>query len=306
MAQVVQNPFAPVSSNTQTAHSTGGLIETKSNREASEVQAMVFMAKQFPRNQIHAMDRILNACTRQSLAETAVYTYPRGGQIVEGASIRLAETLAQNWGNIDFGIRELSQANGESTVEAYAWDLETNTRKVVTFTVPHKRVSKRVTQVLTDPRDIYELVANQGSRRLRACILQIIPADVTEAALNQCSLTLNENVDLSTEKIKKMLEAFEKYGVTNEMIQNRYQIRLDSIRPAQFLELRKIYNSIKDGVSKAEDWFVIHENHNVRSDFNDIINAESVKQQKEAEADFKDATPTESSTESIQTDGLLL
>lgn len=44
------------------------------------------------------MDRILKSCTRETLAQSAVYSYPRGGQSVEGPSIRLAETLAQEWG----------------------------------------------------------------------------------------------------------------------------------------------------------------------------------------------------------------
>ena len=64
----VQNPF-----NAPTAPQHNGMVESKAHREATEVQAMVVMAKQFPRNQIQAMDRILNACTRQSLAEGAVY-----------------------------------------------------------------------------------------------------------------------------------------------------------------------------------------------------------------------------------------
>lgn len=266
----VNNPFsAPAPTN---QHGSGGMVESKSHREATEVQAMVVMAKQFPRNQIQAMDRILNACTRQSLAEGAVYSYPRGGQNVEGPSIRLAEVLAQNWGNIDFGIREISQANGESTVEAYAWDLETNTRQVKVFQVPHKRFTGGKTKPLSDPRDIYEIVANNGARRLRACILGVIPGDVVEAAVAQCSTTLAAHVDLSDESIKKMIDAYAAFGVTVEMVQLRYQCRIEAIRPAQFLELRKIYTSIKDGMSKASDWFAVPEaKADTRSSLNDVV-----------------------------------
>ena len=35
----------------------------------------------------------------------------------------------------------------------------------------------------------------------------------------------------------------------------RIQRRLDTITPAQFVNLRKIYNSLKDEMSKPEDWF---------------------------------------------------
>ncbi|ECB9482702.1 hypothetical protein FLR08_15985, partial [Listeria monocytogenes] len=160
------------------------------SREMEEVKGQIFMAQNFPRNQYQAEIRILEACKRLRLAETAIYQYPRGGQKVIGPSIRLAEVLAQNWGNISFGVKELERNDHESTAMAYAWDAETNTRTEKIFTVPHKRTTKKGTQMVTDERDIYELVANMGSRRLRACLLSVIPGDIVEAAMQQCNETL--------------------------------------------------------------------------------------------------------------------
>lgn len=296
MNQMVKNPFQ------QTAVSEAlpnTMTEVKSQREASEIQAMVFMAKQFPRNQIQAADRILNACTRQTLADSAVYSYQRGGQNVEGPSIRLAEVLAQNWGNLDFGIRELSQENGVSTVEAYAWDLETNVRQAKVFQVVHKRVSKGGAKTLTDPRDIYEMVANQGSRRLRACILSVIPGDIVEAALAQCSITQAASVGTKPEEVKetirKLTEAMGKFGIAPENIQDRYQCRLEAIRPAQIVELRKIYTSLKDGISKPSDWFAIQEiKKSSAQDLNAMVEAQPVeKTEPEPVEKAPQPTPTE-------------
>src|SRR5690606_13682459 len=120
---------------------------------------------------------------RPFLAQQAIYAYPRGPQTVTGPSIRLAEAMAQAWGNLDCGIREISQADGVSVAEAYAIDLETNIRISKTFHVRHVRDTKQGKKRLTDSRDIYELVANQGARRLRACILGILPGDVVDAAV---------------------------------------------------------------------------------------------------------------------------
>jgi hypothetical protein len=39
------------------------------------------------------------------------------------------------------------------------------------------------------------------------------------------------------------------------MLEQRIQRKLESIMPAQIIGLRKIYNSIKDGMSKPADWF---------------------------------------------------
>lgn len=100
-----------VSRNTQT--------EMMISRQAQEVQGAMVIAKRFPRDEVESFNRIMQSCKRKSLAESAMYEYPRGGTKVSGPSIRLAEAMAQNWGNIDFGITELEQKNGESQVMAY-------------------------------------------------------------------------------------------------------------------------------------------------------------------------------------------
>jgi len=245
-----QNPFSA-------AKQSAATVDAASAREAQEVQAMMVIAKKFPRDPVAATDRILQACARPTLAEGALYSYGRGGADVTGPSIRLAEALAQTWGNLQFGIRELEQRNGESTVEAFAWDLESNTRQVKVFQVPHSRYTKKGSYKLEDPRDIYEMVANQGARRLRACILGVIPGDVIEAAVRQCEVTLTTHADTSPESIKKMIDAFAPFGVTRDQIEKRIQRRLESITPALMVQLKKIYQSLRDGMSSVGDWFEV-------------------------------------------------
>lgn len=252
-AITVSNPFGAGAS---PATSVPTAQATDSARAVAEVQAALVVARMNPRNPLKSMDRILNACTRQGLAESAMYNYRRGSAEVYGPSIRLAEVLAQEWGNVSYGIRELSSANGSSEVQAYAWDLETNTRREVTFTVPHIRYTRKGSSRLEDPRDIYELVANQGSRRVRACILAVIPGDVTEAALSQCQATIESHIDVTPEGIKKMVAAFkEHFGVTQEQIEKFCQRRVDTIRAAQMVRLRSIFTSLKDGMATVTDFF---------------------------------------------------
>lgn len=251
------NPNNPFGNAALTARpsASNAIAEAGQQREIAEVQAAMVIAKRFPRDPIGAMDRILQACTRPSLAEGALYSYSRGGSDVTGPSIRLAEVAAQSWGNVQFGIRELEQRNGESTVEAFAWDIETNTRQVKVFQVPHIRHTRQGAKRLEDPRDVYELVANQGARRLRACILGVIPGDVIEAAVKQCEETLRANADTSPDALKKIVAAFEAYSVTQAQIEKRIQCRLEAIRPAQIVQLKKIYASLRDGMSVPADWF---------------------------------------------------
>lgn len=250
----VTNPFE---SNAVATRQSEALVAVESQRAIAEVQAMAIMAKKFPRDQRAAMDRILNACTRPALAEQALYTYARGGTEITGPSIRLAEALAQQWGNFLFGIKELEQRPGESTMQAYAIDLETITRQEKVFQVKHIRDTKKGGYALTDQRDIYELTANQGARRLRACILGVIPGDVIEAAVKQCETTLKTKAEVTPERLTNLLEKFAEFGVTKEMIEKRIQRHIETMSPAQMVDLGKKYNSMKDGMSSAADWFEV-------------------------------------------------
>lgn len=232
-------------------------MEIATTRAAQEVQAAMVIAKKFPRDQDAAFQRIIQACRRKNLAEQAIYVYPRGGQEVTGPSIRLAESLAQNWGNLEFGVIELEQKLGESVVMAFAWDLETNTRQTKVFSVPHIRYSKnKGSTELTDPRDIYELVANNGARRLRACILGVIPGDIVDAACDQCEKTLKEgNKEPLSDRVRNMIVAFKDIGVTKAMIETKIGHKTDSINETELVRLKKVYVSIRDGIGKREDFF---------------------------------------------------
>ena len=227
------------------------------SRQAQEVQAAMVIAKKFPRDESAAWSRVMTACQRRSLAEQAMYEYPRGGTKVTGPSIRLAEAMAQAWGNLDFGIVELEQKNGESQVMAYAWDLETNTRQTKIFSVPHVRGTKKGNVPLTDPRDIYEMVANQGARRLRACILGVIPGDVIDAALDACQKTLaGGNKEPLIDRVRKGAKIFEdKFSVTIPMLEKYIGCKLEAFSENDLIRLNNVYRSLKDGMAKREDYF---------------------------------------------------
>ena len=228
------------------------------SRAVQEVQAAVLVAQKMPRDEIRARKRILDAAKRQTLAENASYCYPRGGQTVTGPSIRAAETLAKYWGNISYGTKELNQdlANHTSEMLAYAWDLETNTRVEKVFQVQHKRDKRSGSVMLSDSRDIYELTANQGARRVRACILGVLPSDIVEDFIKECDKTLEGSNDVPLkDRVRAMIESFEKLGVTQDMIEQRLGCKADVIIPKQLADLRKVYTSIKDNFGKIGDYF---------------------------------------------------
>jgi hypothetical protein len=270
----IANPFgnAPI-----VAQPTGASAVALAQREMAEIQSMVIMARKFPRDQRVSVDRILTACARESLAEEALYEYSRGGTSITGPSIRLAEEISRQWGNILSGVNEVTRQNGQSEVITYAWDLETNTRDEKRFIVRHWRDTRSGGHSLTDDRDIYEHVANMAARRKRACILAVIPIDVQDAAVKQCEMTLHTKIELTEERKKAMLEAFGERGITKAQLEKRIQRSWDSVTPGLFVSLRKIYASLKDGMSAPGDWFEALPDANGNGSATATSTAEAVK-----------------------------
>lgn len=249
-----------------------GTVAIEASRAIAEAQGKLVIAKRFPRDEVQAYNRVAQACQRKGIAEKAFYSYNRGGGTVSGPTIRFAEELARCWGNIDYGIKELSQDEGKSEMQAYAWDLETNAQSVQNFTNPHIREVGGKAKVLTSQRDIYEINANMGARRLRSRILAILPTDLVDMAINECKKTLAGNNDEPLiDRVKKMVVAFGKIGVTQEQIEKRLGRKVDTMTIDDFTDYIGIYNAIKQGESKIAEWF---EAEKVASDLTDALKGE--------------------------------
>lgn len=251
----VSAPFNPFQDHAP-SHVSAGAVAIESKRAAAEIQGRMIVAKQWPRDTAAAYARVMDACRRPGLAQAAIYSYRRGGGVVSGPSIRLAEEMARSWGNIEYGIQELSRRNGESEMEAYAWDLETNTRSTQKFTVRHLRDKKGGAQKLSDERDVYEITANMGARRLRARILAILPPELIDDAVAACEKTRNGGGGMSLqERIQKMVSAFSGIGVTPKMLAAHMGHAVDEANPDEVGELQGVFQSIRDNATTISDWF---------------------------------------------------
>jgi len=233
-----------------------GALAVATTRQAQEVQAAMIIARRFPRDEMRSLARMKQAAKRKRLAEQSQYEYKRGGQLITGPSIRLAEVMAQNWGNLDYGIMELERKRGESLAMSYCWDLETNVRQTKIFTVRHIRDRSEGATQLTSERDIYEHVANYGARRLRACILGIIPGDIQQEMMDECDKTINGVSDKPLiDRIRDMVSMFMEVSVTPDMLEAKLGHKLDACTQRQLLSLGRIYTSIRDGISDRDEHF---------------------------------------------------
>lgn len=233
-----------------------GTVAVESSRAIAEAQGKLIMAKRFPRNYTESYTKAMEACQRKGFAEKAFFGYPRAGQTVTGVTIRFAEELARVYGNLDYGIKEMSHEEGKSEMQAYCWDLETNTISSQNFTVEHIMETKQGNRKLTSQRDIYERTANDGARRLRSRILAILPPDLVEDCITECKKTLaGQNGIPLIDKIKNMVTAFAKLGVTKEMLEQRLKHTVETVNEEELTEYIGIYNGLKQKETTISDWF---------------------------------------------------
>ncbi|MDW5429214.1 hypothetical protein R7J51_23055, partial [Acinetobacter baumannii] len=73
--------------------------------------------------------------------------------------------------------------------------------------------------------------------------------------VNQCEKTIHASADTSPEAVQKLVVAFEQFNVTKKDIEDYIQRRLDAITAANIVALRKIFTSLRDGMSSPKDWF---------------------------------------------------
>lgn len=194
------------------------------SRAAAEVQAAVVVAQQCPRNVQSAIAEMTQVCRNARLAEKAFFSYPKGKSTVSGPSVFLARELARIWGNLQHGLIEMRRDDqyGESEMQAFAWDVEKNSRVSTTFIVPHKRDKRGGAEKLTELREIYENNANNGARRVRQAIFAVLPHWFVEDAIDTCRKTLKDGGGIPLPKrIANAVTKFEGAGITVDQLEAR-------------------------------------------------------------------------------------
>ena len=227
----------------------GQATAVEQSRAIAQVQAAAVMARQFPRSTQAAISEMRDACGRTELARRAFFKFPRGGESVTGASVYLARELARIWGNIDYGLNELRRddMHGQSEMQAYAWDLQTNARSTRTFVIEHARDTKQGRKQLTDLRDISDNNNNFGARAVREMIFATLPQWLTDMAQEVCRETLKNGggVPLPT-RVANALAAYKRARITPSQLATRVGTEPDAWTHEDVTDLEILYRSLQN------------------------------------------------------------
>lgn len=220
-----------------------------------EIQSAIVLAKKYPRDEDAAFQKLMKASGRTSFAEEAEYSFPRGGQQVRGPSVNLAREAARVWGNVRYGLTILRDDKDSRQIQGWSWDIETNTKITAEDDFRKLIFRKGKGWIEPDERDLRELTNRRGAILIRNCLLQVMPKDLIEDALQECQRTLRGNAakDPDGER-KKILMAFSALNVSAEMLSAYLGHPVAQCSPAEIADLRGIYKSISDGNSTWGDY----------------------------------------------------
>lgn len=257
MTSTVQR-YQPPASGARTAVSQATSIEQ--SRAIADVQAAVTVAQSCPRDMADAEREMEYVCGRLDVAEQAFYAVQNRGT---GPSVHLMRELARIWGNVDYGVKELSRSDdkGESEVLATCWDMQKNTRSSRTFIVPHQRMVKvngvQQRKDLFDLQDVYLNNQNIGARAVRECIETILPRWFTQKAQDICHQTLaNGEGEPLQDRINRMVEWFrDSLGVSQQQLEARIGKKRGAWSPEDVAQMKIAGKSIAAGEVGRDEVF---------------------------------------------------
>jgi hypothetical protein len=187
----------------------------------SEVAMQLDSAHRYPRSVSRFLRNATSLATFSvEIAESCMYSVPRGGKMITGPSVRLAEMCASSWGNLHVGARVIDATDTEVIAQAVAWDLEMNVR--LTVEAQRSIVGKK-------GRFDDDMIRVTGmaaiSIALRNAIFRVIPRAYVQAIYDkakQCAVG-----DLKTLAVRRdeAFARFSKLGVTPERMFARLDIK---------------------------------------------------------------------------------
>lgn len=220
-----------------------------------EIDMQIATARRYPRDPHRAIKSALKLATyNEEIAEGCFYVLRRGGKVIEGPSIRLAEIIASCWGNIRYGARVVEEGQRFVTSLGFCHDLETN----VAFAGHlQRRITNRDGQRYDD--DMIGVTGNAAnSIAMRNAINRVVPRVYTDMILREVKRVAVGDASTFASKRDRVIERFGKMGVTPEQV--CAGVGRESIEAISLEDLELLIGAgtaIKEGVTTLDAVFPV-------------------------------------------------
>lgn len=221
----------------------------------SEVDAQISAAHKYPRSIGKFMREAITLATMsQEIAESCIYSLPRGGKQITGPSVRLAEIVASVYGNIHYGSRIVEEGERDITAQGVAWDIQSNVRVTVET---KRRIVNKYGKRYDD--DMIIVTGNAaGSIAIRNAVFRVVPKSYVQAVYEAArKVAVGDAKTLESKRIA-VIERFEKLGVGRDRVLLRIgKATVEDVGLEDLELLIGLGTAIKDGAQRIEDVFPV-------------------------------------------------
>lgn len=225
----------------------------------SEIDQQVATAKQYPRHLPTVLNQIQTYATMDvETASDCFYALYRknadgSDQMISGLSVRMAEIIANAWGNLRVATRIIGNDGKTITAQAVCHDLETNV--AISQEVKRSILTKKG---YTFSQDMQVVTGNAAAAiAFRNAVLKVIPKAVTKRVIEEVrKVAMGRALDLETQR-QTLIQYFGKFNVTEQMIFDLLQItKREELDKERVFVLKGLYNAIKEGDTTVQEAFV--------------------------------------------------
>lgn len=233
----------------------------------AELDTQINTAKSYPRNTEQAIDYAIQLATMdESTAQSCFYCLPRkdkdgNKKEIRGPSIRLAEIMANAWGNIHAATRIVENDGRHITAEGIAWDLQANVKisqqNKVSIWFGEKN-GKGGYQANADMQTVLSNAA--ASKALRNAIFKVIPKALVDKVM-ECAMNYSVgNQKTLSSKVINVFDRLSKMGLDKDKILDYYgRKNISEITEDDLKSLIGVGTAIKEGFIKIDELFNIEE-----------------------------------------------
>lgn len=245
----------------------------------AELDTQISTAKAYPRAIGPSIEYAIELATMdEATAQSCFYCLPRKEKDgtkkeIRGASIRLAEIMANAWGNIHAATRIVENDGRHITAEGIAWDLQSNVKIAMQNKISIRFGEKEGKGGYTANADMQTVLSNAASAKaLRNAIFKVVPKALVDRVLERAmNFSVGDQKTMSS-KVQEVFDKLIKMGLDKQRILDYYERKtIADITREDLQSLIGIGTAIKEGHIKVDQVFCLE----VEKDFSVSV-AESV------------------------------
>ncbi len=221
---------------------------------SAEIDMQISTAKKYPRDLGRVLSNIKKLATiTQDTAASCFFSIPRAGKYIQGNSIRFAEIVASQYGNVRTGYRVLEHNGKTIRAQGMCHDLETN----YLFTAEEeKNITDKNGKIFN--QDMITMTGKSCQAiALRNAIFKVIPMALLaemEMEIKQVAIGKNVSIDI---RWKNCVNKYASINITEKQLLDHIQItKYQELTDDDFVNLIGLFNAItKENIITAKEVF---------------------------------------------------